>query len=73
MRVYNDVCVFRCKGHVLRLVRWTRSTDERIFYRIKNGRVFSSPLVFGDYLMAVANYCAMINDVIITEKERGEL
>lgn len=73
MRVYNDVCVFRCKGHILRLVRWTRTSDGRVFYRIKNGRVFSSPLVFSDYITAVANYCAMVNDLIVSVNERGEL
>ena len=73
MRVYNDVCVFRCKGHILRLVSWTRTSDERVFYRLKEGRRFYSPIVFSDYQTAVANYRNLISVVLNRRNEEGEL
>lgn len=69
MRVYKDVSVFRCNGIILRLVRWTRSSDGRVFYRIKYGRVFRLPVVFSDYQTAAANYCAMVSDLLEANKE----
>lgn len=72
MRVYKDVSVFRCNGIILRLVRWTRSSDGRVFYRIKYGRVFKLPVVFSDYQTANAHYCGEILKVLESNEERRQ-